>query len=266
MRQQRHRTRAPTDLDLRAAHPAHSHRHARTRRPAAKKRCSANWATLKPFFARPPPARRTRDHDYRSHRRPPARRGSVTACRQAPARRNGSTSGRPPAAHRRKADQGQPLERSRRQPRHHEPSHPNLGRMGQPRDRLRRIHPRRGPQERRTSHSANKTRGQDSRVHGSCTNDSTPPPRRSPPCITTTSCCAKNSSKAANSPSYKATADAKFPSSGRCLIDPNAHRLRRSNGPSLISQNATDPMSHETHGFWRTSSLRIYNNSPFLKS
>ena len=134
-------------------------------------------------------------------------------------------------------------------------------------DRLRRIHARRGPQERRTSHPANKTRGQDSRVHGSCTINSTPPPPRSPPCITTTSYYVKNLSKAANSPSYKSTADAKFPSSGRCLIDPNAHRLRRSNGPSLISQNATDPMSHETHGFWRTSSLRIYyNNSPFLKS
>ena len=71
--------------------------------------------------------------------------GSVAARRQTPARRHGSATGRAPATHRRTADQGQPLERSRRQPRHHEPSHPDTGRMEHPGRRLRGIHARARP-------------------------------------------------------------------------------------------------------------------------
>jgi hypothetical protein len=49
--------------------------------------------------------------------------------------------GRAPATHRRTADQGQPLERSRPQPRHHEPSRPDAGRMEHPSRRVEGFTP-----------------------------------------------------------------------------------------------------------------------------
>jgi len=88
--------------------------------------------------------------------------------------------------------------------------------------RLWKIHAERGPQERRTRHSAKETRRQESASARSFTTGSTQPQPRSPHSITTMCYYVKNSTIAANSSLCKSTAWPSMPHDGHTqMLRPN---------------------------------------------